>query len=258
MAYTGTSSVILGHKSSHSREDWMSQHIWCLIEDKRNLHLKLLENRNVDERAGFNLQYRRIRKAIYRSTRADRRRWADDIADRAQHAANTGYLMELYRRTKTLVGDSRRKRKTLRSKEGRLIVTSEEQLLRWHQHFEEVFRLSATSTPEALSVSSSPPRLLDINSEPPSDSEVTEAVLSLKTGKAPGFDLITAEMLQADLTFAVDVLTPLIEKVWTTEELPDDRNKGLLITCLKKVISVSAITGEALHCCQFPLKSSAG
>ncbi|KAJ8707859.1 hypothetical protein PYW07_011536 [Mythimna separata] len=166
--------------------------------------------------------------------------------------------MELYRRTKTLVGDSRRKRKTLRSKEGRLIVTSEEQHLRWHQHFEEVFRLSATSTPEALSVSSSPPRLLDINSEPPSDSEVAEAVLSLKTGKAPGFDLITAEMLQADLTFAVDVLTPLIEKIWTAEELPDDRNKGLLITCLKKVISASAITEEALHCCQFPLKSSAG
>ncbi|KAJ8717892.1 hypothetical protein PYW07_005822 [Mythimna separata] len=234
MAYTETSSVILGHKSSHSREDWMSQHTWSLIEDRRNLHLKLLETRNVDERAGLILQYRRIRKAIYRSTRADRRRWADDIADHAQHAANTGNLKELYRSTKTLVGDNRRKRKPLRSKEGQLIVTSEEQLLRWHQHFEEVFRLSATSTPEALLVSSSPPRLLDINSEPPSESEVAKAVLSLKTGKAPGFDLITAEMLQADLTFAVDVLTPLIEKIWTAEELPDDWNKGLIITVPKK------------------------
>ena len=66
-----------------------------------------------------------------------------------------------------------------------------------------------------------------------STTEVAKAVLSLKTGKAPGLDLITAEMLQADLS-SVGAPTPLIERIWTTEELLDDWNKGLLITVPKK------------------------
>ncbi|KAJ8710014.1 hypothetical protein PYW07_009380 [Mythimna separata] len=136
--------------------------------------------------------------------------------------------------TKTLAGNSRFKKKPLKSKDGQLIVTAEEQLIRWRQHFEEIFRSSATQTPDTLQIQPTPTRMLDIDTEPPSTSEVAKAVRSLKTGKAPGLDLITAEMLQADLSSAVDVLTPLIEKIWTAEELPDEWNKGLLITVPKK------------------------
>ncbi|XP_022838074.1 uncharacterized protein LOC111365110 [Spodoptera litura] len=77
VAYTETSSNVLGHKTTHSREDWMSQRTWDLIEDRRKLHLKLLETHNDTVRADLNTQYRQKRKEIYRSTRRDRRQWAD-------------------------------------------------------------------------------------------------------------------------------------------------------------------------------------
>lgn len=235
VAYTETSSIVLGRKSTHSKEDWMSQRTWDLIEDRRRLHLRRLEAHDDAVRAELNVQYRQKRKEIYRSTRKDRRQWADGIADRAQHAANTGNLKELYNATKSLAGGSKsRRKKPLKDKDGQLIVTPEGQLARWHQHFVEVFRLPTTSTPGELNFNSPPPQLLDINVDPPSALEVAKAIHSLKTGKAPGLDLITAEMLQADLPSAVDVLTPLIEKIWISEELPDDWNKGLVITVPKK------------------------
>lgn len=48
-------------------------------------------------------------------------------------------------------------------------------------------------------------RSLDINVKLLSLKKVAKALL-LKTGKAPGLDLMTAEMLKADITFAVMVL----------------------------------------------------
>ena len=135
VAYTETSSVVPRHKTTHTRKNWMSQHTWSLIKDRRNHHLRLLDTRNDAMPADFNMQYRQNRREIYRSTRKDRRQWADDIADRAQQAAKTGNLKELYNATKTLAGNSKYKKKPLKSKDGQLIAKSEGQLLRWRIPF---------------------------------------------------------------------------------------------------------------------------
>lgn len=96
------------------------------------------------------------------------------------------------------------------------------------------FSSSKSTTSDVPQHTPDPPKLLDINVDPPTRDEVAKAIQCLKIGKAPGFDLITAEMLKADLLSAVEALTPLIEKIWRQEELPDDWNRGLLITVPKK------------------------
>lgn len=53
-----------------------------------------------------------------------------------------------------------------------------------------------------------------------------ETSILFKVDEAPGLDLMTAEMLKADISFAVEVLSPLIKKIWMSEKLPDDCNKG--------------------------------
>ncbi|KAL4703246.1 hypothetical protein ACJJTC_006493 [Scirpophaga incertulas] len=91
MVYTETSSVVLGHKTN-SREDWMSQRTWDLIGQRRELHLQLLAAGDEAARQNLKQQYRLIRKTIYRSTRRDRRIWADNVAECAQRAADAGNL----------------------------------------------------------------------------------------------------------------------------------------------------------------------
>lgn len=233
VAYTEASSSVLGYKP-RKHDDWISQSTWDLIASRRELHLKLLETHDESQIASLKLQYRQIRRKVYRSTRKDRRMWADGIAERAQITARAGNLRELYNATKTLAGNRSFKRRPLKSKEGQLIVTSEGQLQRWREHFVEVFQSPEATTSIEIPDDTTPPRLFDIDSEPPKEEEVAKAILSLKVGKAPGLDLITAEMLKADLPSTVKTLTPLIEKIWRTEELPEDWSKGLLITVPKK------------------------
>nr|XP_021199035.2 LINE-1 retrotransposable element ORF2 protein [Helicoverpa armigera] len=234
MAYTETSSVVLGHKT-YAREDWMSQRTWNLIEERRQLHLQLLTTSDVAVRQDLKLQYSLIRRKIYRSTRHDRRVWADSIADCAQRAANSSNLREMYKATKTLAGNrNQRKKKPLKDKGGQLIVTSEGQLQRWREHFEEIFRVPSDPVTTAVPAASLPTSNLDIDVSPPTGEEVMKAIRRLKNGKAPGVDLITAEMLKADITTAANALTPLLQNIWSAEKLPDDWNKGLLITVPKK------------------------
>ncbi|CAF4774649.1 unnamed protein product [Pieris macdunnoughi] len=94
-----------------------------------------------------------------------------------------------------------------------LVVTSEGQLRRWREHFDETFRPSVLSSSGAPQDTSPPLRPLDINDEPPTCDEVVRAVMALQIIKAPGVDLITAEMFKADLATTVDTLTPLIDKI---------------------------------------------
>ncbi|CAH2098177.1 unnamed protein product [Euphydryas editha] len=103
MVYTETSSVVLGHKT-HTREEWMSQETWDLIGQRRELHLNLTASSDEIVQEDLRQQYRQMRKRIYRSTRRDRRVWADGIADGAQRAADSGNLKEMYKATKALSG----------------------------------------------------------------------------------------------------------------------------------------------------------
>ncbi|CAB3255543.1 unnamed protein product [Arctia plantaginis] len=102
-------------------------------------------------------------------------------------------ISEIYKATKTLTGNSRPKKKLLKSKDGQLIATSEHQLRHWRKHFEEVYRSitpTPTDTPQHTSI---PSRLLDINVDPPTHDEVAKAIQSLKICKPSGLDLVTAE-----------------------------------------------------------------
>lgn len=65
----------------------MSQRTWNLIEERRELNLRLLATSDETLRRVLKLQYSQICKRIYRSTRRDRRVCADNVADCAQRSA---------------------------------------------------------------------------------------------------------------------------------------------------------------------------
>ncbi|CAG4959526.1 unnamed protein product [Colias eurytheme] len=232
-AYQTTSSAVLGHRTK-KRDEWISRDTWDLIKARRELHLKILASCDDNERASLRDNYRQLRRSIYRSTRSDRRNWANDIVKQAQLAADSGNLRELYCATKTLSGKHGTRKRALRDKDGQLITTSEGQLARWREHFKDVFHNPSNDCYQDPPRTTMASQLLDIDTASPSKEEVKKAILSLKDSKAPGIDLLSAEMLKADIEVSVQALTPLLERIWASEELPEDWNKGLLITVPKK------------------------
>ena len=60
------------------------------------------------------------------------------------------------------------------------------------------------------------------------------ALKKLKNFTSPGIDGISNEQLKYGSTGLTDYLVALFEKVWSTESIPDDWSKGIIITVPKK------------------------
>ena len=193
----------------------MSQRTWDLVSHRKELKLQINANGDQQLDAELQAEYRRTRCSIKKSVRQDKRTWVNGIAEMAQRAADTHNTKDLYNATKTLAGKARSGSKPIRSKDGQMIVTSSGQLQRWHEHFTEVFQLptSHQDSDNPTSALENNDALLKISTHPPSKAEVLKAIKSLKDGKAPGLDLISAEMLKADSTTSADgeaLLTPFV------------------------------------------------
>ena len=77
----------------------------------------------------------------------------------------------------------------------------------------------------------------DINEEieegPVTKLEIKNAIKDMKNGKAAGIDIITVEMMKADIDTTVDVLHDLLNLIWEDERIPD-WCKGLIVKLPKK------------------------
>ena len=75
---------------------------------------------------------------------------------------------------------------------------------------------------------------LQVNCDKPTRKEVRGAILGLKNGKAEGSDEIPGEALKVAPDTSSLMLGHLIEKIWETEEAPDDWREVYLVKLPKK------------------------
>ena len=141
----------------------------------------------------------RIRNKIreqYRDKREDKRKWMTEKAQVAQTAAENGRAKELYDITSQLSGRAPRKTAAVTNKEGRLLNSKEKRQARWKEHLEGV--LNREAPPNSPTDEEVGEGELDIDTEPPTETEIKRVVQTLKNGKAPRIDQITAELLRVN------------------------------------------------------------
>ena len=115
------------------------------------------------------------------------------------------------------------------------------QAKRWAEHFTEVLNT------EAPTITADPPAPnddLDIATGIPTLQEVTHAIKQMKPGKSPGTDNICIELLKTDVITAGNVFTDLFSDIWTTNEIPRDWIKGLIVKLPKKEDFQTVTAGE--------------
>ena len=114
----------------------------------------------------------------------------------------------------------------------RMVTEKEaEKLQRWKEHFESV--LNRPDPPHLADIQPVDTDL-DICTDPPSLEEVTAAIKAMKSGKAPGADGVTAEMLKADVNVAAPILTEIFKQIWEKGQIPEAWKTGLIFKLPKK------------------------
>ena len=165
------------------------------------------------------------------------------IASDLEEAASRGQQREIWQKIKILSNKRGKKSTAVRDKSGKVISDPDAQRKRWKEHFEEL--LNPPECEADLSdldnLDSNPSfNYLGENDGPPTADEISAALKKLKNYKSPGVDDISNEQLKYGASGMIDYLVALFEKVWSSESIPEDWSKGIIITVPKK--------GDASHC----------
>jgi hypothetical protein len=176
-------------------------------------------------------RYAEADKEVKRLARKDKRGYVDGLATQAERAAKRGDMKTLYRITSELKGGSGNSEAPVKDREGNPISCEEEKIRRWKEHFESVLnreepRLRADIKPAESE--------LEIDTACPTLEEVKECIKTMKKGKSPGTDRVTAEMIKTEEKETPRILTNIFRKIWDEEEIPDEWRQGLIIKLPKK------------------------
>jgi hypothetical protein len=85
----------------------------------------------------------------------------------------------------------------VRDKQETLLTTTDDQLKRWHQHFEETLNFDDVTPTLAANEDESEREIepsRSVNFNPPTITEIRNAIKDMKSGKAAGIDQIAPEV----------------------------------------------------------------
>ena len=140
-------------------------------------------------------------------------------------------MATLYKITKTLTGGFKNSDVPVKDVEGNVVTCEAKLTQKWKTHFETILNKEAPRNQAEIPESKED---LDVNTDPPSADEVRKAIKTTKSGKAPGADCVSAEMLKAGGEVTTGALTKIFEGIWEAEETPGDWKMGLIVKLPKK------------------------
>ena len=208
--YNESAKKVLGEKR-RMKSDWISGETYKKIEERRRLKEKI---------------------GCTRSSRADKRRRLNNLAEEAETAARNNCSSDLYQLTRKIAGQ-RRNVTIIKDREGKRLVNEDEVLERWREHFEGVLNVPRPDIP-LPEMDQAPEVITSIEAADISIAAIKRAIHRLKNGKSPGIDAIIAEMLKCSENDAVKQLHSLFNSIWKDQCVPEDWKKSLIVKVPKK------------------------
>ncbi|KAK3545686.1 hypothetical protein QTP70_010891 [Hemibagrus guttatus] len=176
--------------------------------------------------------YREKDREVKTSTRRDKRRHIEQLAEDAERAAEQKDMKTVYMTTKKLRGDRGQNQDIpVRAKDGTPITEEYAKLERWKEHFRQILN---RPDPPALADIPEADEDLDIDMGDIRVEEVKAAIHKMKNGKAPGEDGVCPEMLKAEEEETPLVLQCVLQDIWEKERCPDIWRIGTIIKLPKK------------------------
>ena len=221
---------VLGFRRK-KKEEWIKEETWKKIDERKQTKEKINNTRSERLKEKHRSFYSELNKQVKRMTRADKKDYIEKLADEAEEAAGRNDLKTLYKIDKQLNNGFKNCDVPMKNKNGMVIEKEAEKLQRWKEHFESVLNRPDPPHLAAIQLADTD---LDICTDPPSLEEVTAAIKAMKSGKAPGADGVTAEMLKADVNVMAPILTESFKQIWEEGQIPEAWKTGLIFKLPKK------------------------
>lgn len=137
-AITETAETVLGRRRGSNKERWIMEKTWKLIDERKMAKIKREQKRRLRCWRMKDEEYRRLDREVKKSCRKDKRKWLEEKAREAQEAAETNNSKTLFKIVRELTSSRSSSGVPIRSRDGRALLSDEDQQERWVEHFREV------------------------------------------------------------------------------------------------------------------------
>ncbi|KAI8498288.1 hypothetical protein Bbelb_242320 [Branchiostoma belcheri] len=223
----------IGRRRGSRKEQWIKEDTWKLIDERKKMKGERDRARSAEKKEETRNLYRDLDRQVKKSCRTDKREWLEKKSSEAEEAAKKNDARTLYRIVRELTGTWNSSSVPVKDKSGKTLLTTEEQDLRWMEHFQETLN---QPNPDTLFdfATEEPAETLEVCEEPIRREETAEAIKALKNNKAAGLDEISAEMLKHGGESTVEMLTRLMNRCWQEGQVPRDWQDGVIVKLPKK------------------------
>ena len=214
----------LGKRRS-KKQPWISSETLDLVDRCRETRLR-----------SHTATYRELSRLRRRSLRRDRTAWLHKIADTAERDFRTGNTRSAFKSIKALSqAGNHHHTSPLVSSDGTIVTEPAAKLRCWQEHYtsalckpppppcSEIHDFAEAGVPDG-----------QINLEPPSVPELEAIIKKLPSGRAPGADGITGELMKAALGPISSRLHRLCRRIWEEERVPAEWKEGVIVSFYKR------------------------
>ena len=129
-----TCGEVVGRRKVNNKP-WLSMETLKKVGERREKKEVCNRSKTRATKAKAQKDYETANKEVKKSVRRDKKNYIEDLAQQAEEAAGKNNLKELYITTKKLIGKFQQSQAHIKNAQGTLLITKEDQLKRWTEHF---------------------------------------------------------------------------------------------------------------------------
>jgi exonuclease III len=229
--------IFKDHNSGKKQKAWLTDEIMEIVDEKARAFLEWQNYRGTNLERHYRSKYHLLRSRAKKKIKARQLEYWDEISMEIetaikQHDPATAYSM--IRRLRG--GRTNVENLPIQDKRGNLLLNSQERLDRWKEYFNELLNVPSNVNASVLHHIPIPtiPTTEQLRQDKlPSLTEVQQAIKQMKSGKAPGNDNISADVLKAGGLPMAKWLHEVFVGIWQNEDIVDDWTTAILIRLYK-------------------------
>lgn len=221
-----TTAEVCGKKERREKKPWFDMECSDMIEKRKILKNKLLQNKDEESKMRYNNQVRETTKLMRRK----KREWVKGLLQKAENDRTQNNARNFYRTLRYFKKGYQPKGYGVKNENGDVITEESKVLEIWKNYFSDLLNCDQTDNDEALE------KFMNVQPETlePTLEEVKQAIQHLKNNKAPGEDGLPAEVLKEGKEIVAREVHKIILEVWKTETIPSEWKEAIVVPILKK------------------------